>query len=189
MEKGNEQGLVARPVARGNADYAQIKALYREAFPAFERFSLPALRLFARKREVDFLAYYNPGCGDQLCGMTYTIEAGDYLYILYLAVSVTLRGGGYGTRILDQLKREHPGKHLVLEIEPLDKKAKNYDQRTRRLSFYEHNGFKLAGYDLFEGKVRYTMLATEDKFDPDAFSRAVRKLTHGLYRFKIIPVN
>lgn len=189
MGNMHEKDLVARPVSARSEDYDQVKALYREAFPAFERTSLLALRLFARKPEIDFLAYYDPSDSERLCGMTYTIQAGGYIYILYLAVCADARGGGLGTRILDSVKKRFPGKHLVLEIEPLDKRAANYEQRVRRLAFYKRNGFALAGYDMFEGTVRYTVLATGDSFDPDGFARAVRKLSHGLYRFRIVPAS
>ncbi len=180
--------FTVRPVEKGDSAYAQVAALYKDAFPFKERFSLLTLRLVARKKEVDFLAYFDATSEDeQLIGLSYTIAAGDYLYILYLAVNKELRGGGWGTRILESLKQRFPHKQLVLEIEPLDKSANNYEQRLSRLGFYERNGFKRVGYDFFEGRVRYTVLATGDSFDAHAFSRALRKLFHGLYRFKILP--
>ncbi|MBQ9022080.1 MAG: GNAT family N-acetyltransferase [Eggerthellaceae bacterium] len=179
-----------RSLTKRDPAYEQVCALYKEAFPFEERFSLLTLRFAARKKEVDFLAYFSvDASAEQLVGMTYTIAAGDYLYILYLAVCKEFRGGGWGTRILDYLKQQFPGKQLVLEIEPLDKAADNYEQRLSRLGFYERNGFSRVGYDFFEGKVRYTVLATGDSFDADAFSRALRKLSHGLYRFKILPAS
>lgn len=182
--------FTVRPVLKSDPAYAQVAALYKEAFPFKERFSLLTLRAVARKKAVDFLAYFDASAeGEQLIGLTYTIAAGDYLYILYLAVNKELRGGGWGTRILDYLKHQFPHKQLVLEIEPLDKTAGNYEQRLTRLGFYERNGFKRVGYDFFEGKVRYTVLATGDAFDADAFSRALRKLFGGLYRFKILPAS
>ena len=182
--------LTVRPVVKSDSSYAQVTALYKEAFPFKERFSLLTLRLVARKKEVDFLAYFDATSkDDRLVGLSYTIAAGDYLYILYLAVNKELRGGSWGTRILDSLKQQFPHKQLVLEIEPLDKTADNYEQRLARLGFYERNGFKRVGYDFFEGKVRYTVLATGDTFDAKAFSRALRKLFHGLYRFKILPAS
>ena len=179
--------LQVRPITAGDPAYAQVKALYHEAFPFKERFSLLTLRLFAHKPEIEFYAYFDPAESDAFCGLSYTIEAGEYLYILYLAVPDELRGKGYGTRILQQLRELYPQASQVLEIEPLDPKASNYDQRMERLRFYERNDFHLVGYDMFEGSVRYSMLATGEHFDVDAFSSAVRKLSHGLYRFKILP--
>ena len=185
-----EKPLVVRPVSKGDESYAQIRALYKEAFPFKERFSLPALRLAARTRGVDFLAYFDEGQnGRRLVGISYTIAAEGYLYILYLAVEKGLRGGGYGSRILQHVQEQFPGKQLVLEIEPLDKTAENYTQRLSRLGFYERNGFRRVGYDFFEGKVRYTVLATGDTFDAERFARALRKVSHGLYRFKILPAS
>ena len=182
-----ENMLVARPVTRKDDAYPEVRTLYHEAFPAKERFSLPTLLFFSHKSGVDFTAYFDPIDEDQLCGMSYTIEAGGYLYIMYLAVVANARGKGYGTRILDQLKRRYPHKTLVLDIEPLDKKASNYDQRVQRLKFYERNGFSLVGYDMFTGAVRDVVLASEEDFDPKAFSKAVHRLSHGLCRFTILP--
>lgn len=178
--------LQARPVTAGDPAYAQVRALYREAFPYQERFPIFALRVVALKPEIEFLAFFDPDNDNCFCGLTYTAEVGKYLYILYLAVPSELRGKGYGSQILAFLREQYPSASFVLEIEPLDKKAKNYEQRLSRLEFYKRHGFRLAGYDLFEGTVQYTMLATGDDFDPDEFSRTVRKLTHGLYRFKIV---
>ena len=179
--------LQARPITAGDPAYPLVKELYHEAFPFKERFSLLALRLGAMKPEMEFLAYFDAERDNAFAGMSYTIEAGEYLYILYLAVPAESRGQGYGTQILDLLHEMYPDHSLVLEIEPLDKKADNYDQRVARLAFYERNGFHLVGYELFDGAVRYSMLATGDDFDVDAFSRSVRQLSHGLWRFKILP--
>ena len=88
---------------------------------------------------------------------------------------------------MENLRTLYPNTSQVLEIEPLDPKAENYEQRLARLSFYERNGFHKVGYDMFEGSVQYTMLATKEGFNPNDFSRAVRTLSHGLYRFKIVP--
>ena len=182
----NAAELIARPVAVYGAACKQVKALYREAFPAKERFPVTVLLLGAWKPEIEFTAFYDPARDGRLRGMAYTIEAGSYLYILYLAVVADARGRGYGTRILEFLKQQYPSATFMLEIEPLDKRAANYDQRVARLAFYERNGFARVGYDMVEGTIRYTMLAT-GVFDADEFSRAVRKLSHGLYRFKIVP--
>lgn len=179
--------LQARPVTAADPAYPQVKALYREAFPFKERFSLLALRFATLKPEIEFYAYFDTDKDNRFAGLSYTIEAGEYLYILYLAVPAALRGAGYGTQILECLHEWYPQASQVLEIEPLDPKAENYEQRLARLAFYERNGFHKVGYDMFEGSVQYTMLATKENFNPDDFSHAVRKLSHGLYRFKIVP--
>jgi ribosomal protein S18 acetylase RimI-like enzyme len=62
--------------------------------------------------------------------------------VLYLAVDGSLRGKGYGSRVLSQIKAEKPGQRTVLNIEPLDEKAPNAEQRRKRLAFYERNGFQ-----------------------------------------------
>jgi hypothetical protein len=55
--------------------------------------------------------------------------------VLYLAIDDSLRGKGYGSRILSQIKAEKPGQRIVLNIEPLDDKApqRRAEKETARL--------------------------------------------------------
>lgn len=187
MENSADNGLAFRKITGGSETYAQVCALYQEAFPAEEQLSLSLLRFFALKRGVEFMSYHDSEENGCLCGITYTVELDQSVYLLYLAVCSGARGKGYGTRILSCLKDRFPEKQIVLEIEPLDSAADNFDQRKRRLAFYERNGFSQVGYDLYEGTVRYTMLATGERFEADAFAASLRRATYGLYRFTIRP--
>lgn len=182
---GTTTGLQIKPVTVYDKAYPRIRALYREAFPAEERYPLFLLRLGAWKPEIEFSGVYD---GEELCGLVFTIEAEPFLYVMYLAVDACTRGKGYGTRIIQTLREAYPRCQLVLEIEPLDKQASNYDQRVKRLAFYERNGFHRVGYDMFEGSVRYTVLA-DGEFRCDDFCKALRKITHGLYNFKVYPTS
>lgn len=205
IDAGQPAPLAALPVYEGAPWYEAIRALYEEAFPPEERFPWPDLLLLAREDGVEFLAYFDapaaaPGSDVAVemapdsnaphrkpCGLSYTIVAESFLYILFLAVDPHTRGQGYGTRILDSLCTRYPNANPVLEIEPIDPAAPNYEQRLSRLRFYERNGFAFTGYDLVEETERYTMLARDPNFDPSEFARAVRKATCGTCLFSIEP--
>lgn len=61
----------------------------------------------------------------------------------YLAVAKELRGCGYGSHVMEQMKQSlNPGECLLIEVED-PKKATNeeeLEEREKRLHFYEKNG-------------------------------------------------
>ena len=161
--------MKTRTVTQQTDDYERVIALYEEAFPPEERFPVDELVAMSAKPEVKFEAYHDDGL---FCGFTYNIETPSYLYVLFLAVVADKRSSGVGSRILEHLKVQYPDRTHVLEIEPLDPAADNYDQRVKRLAFYERNGFTRTGFDLLEDDMRYTVLAMGD-FSLDTFKEQV----------------
>lgn len=139
----------------------EIKALYHSAFPQKERLPWSAVRLMTAMKQYDLTAYYD---GDALCGFAYTLHFRDALFVLYLAVKEELRGKGYGSGILEQLKQSHPNKTIFLNIEPPDENAPNAGQRQKRLAFYRKNGFYETGYEMTEVGGTFRVLSTR----PDA---------------------
>ncbi len=115
-----------------------IKPLYISAFPKDERAPLFHLKLKARKDTVNLYGIYNENV---FVGFVYSVEYRDILYVYYFAVNESLRGGGYGSKILSFLKEDNKGKRIALNIEELDENAPNNAQRIKRKAFYEKNGF------------------------------------------------
>lgn len=173
-----ERDALTSPTVR-----AEVAALYEEAFPPEERIDPTLLDELAGEPAVAFTAYYD---GERFCGFSYSIDAGDYLYLLFLAVRGAERSRGYGTRILAQLKGQFPGRIIVLEVEPADQSAPNAVQRRRRLAFYERNGFTPAGFDSIEGDMTYTLLKTPGPFDPAACTRAIVRAVKGCVPFGLV---
>ena len=128
--------LEEKPVTRQLPEAEQVMRLYAEAFPDEERIPESELWQMACREQVEFTAYYDVGT---FCGFTFCIDAGCYLYIVYLAVDAQARAKGYGSRVLAQLRERHPHATFVLEIEPLDEDAPNLHQRIKRLAFYEQH--------------------------------------------------
>lgn len=67
------------------------------------------------------------------------LEKDDFIFIDYIWITNLSRGRGLGSRILDSLKRKN--KPIILEVDPVDKSVPDTSKRVR---FYEKNGFKEA---------------------------------------------
>lgn len=153
-----------------------------KAFPAWERFSIFSLLAMSLHRNVKFHAIYND---DQFCGITYYAENENTVYLIYLAVNERLRGQGYGSKILTMLEDEFPGKQIVIDIEPVTKKAKNYKQRVSRLKFYERNGFHRTDQKLKDTDGEFEALTTGKKLDKESFLDTLHQMSLGFYQAKV----
>ena len=96
-----------------------------------------------------------------------------------------MRGAGCGSDILLRLKEENPEKTVVLNIEPLDERAENYEERVRRLAFYEKNGFFDTGYEIDEIGGTFRVIASKKTLDVKAYLRVFRRMSFGLWRPRI----
>lgn len=112
--------------------YPAFKSLYAISFPLFEQ------RTEAQQEEA-FLCtnYHLTGYAEQdnLIGFVSYWEFPDYLYIEHLAVNQTLRGKGYGSRILNDFI-SRTSKIVLLEIDPVTDEVSE-----ARRKFYEKCGF------------------------------------------------
>lgn len=88
----------------------------------------------------DFYAYYD---GDDFVGLAYVLQNEDVVYLFFLAVNPQIRSRGYGSEILQDIKKIAGSRPVVLAIEPMDEKADNFDQRLKRVRFYEKMVFTL----------------------------------------------
>ena len=163
----------------------EVRGLYVSSFPKEERLPFFALRALTLRVGCDITAYYD---GDTFCGFTYNATRGDVLYLMFFAVNGALRGKGYGSAILSYLKEQYPGKAIVLNIALLDPDAENYDDRVRRLRFYEKNGFHDTCYNIDEVGGTFRILSTAKEFDPDAYLAVFKWLSFGVWRPRITKV-
>ena len=161
------------------------KELYAQAFPKEERLPWWVLRLSTLVPDVALTAYYD---GANFCGFTHTTSTDKVLFLMFFAVQSDLRGKGYGSAILDYLKRQNPGKAIVLNVEPLDPTVSNAQERVNRMLFYRKNGFYDTGYDITEVGGIFRVLSTVPKLDTNAYRKVFRKISLGLWRPKITEV-
>ena len=127
---------------KGNNNCEDVIKLYIDSFPEAERVPFDDLftGVFA---PFEFVCLYD---GDKIVGMLHYNNADNFVHCNYLAVSKEYQDQGNGSRILSWVKENYPGKSLVVDIEELDDTADNRENRIRRKSFYERNGFVQGDY-------------------------------------------
>ena len=132
---------------------SDITNLYLTAFPENER---PPVKYFFeavnRFEDNQLISFYDK---NQFVGFAYVVVYKDMVYIAFLAVSENLRGKGYGTAILNELKEMYHGYVILLCFEEVNEKYPDFDNRLRRKLFYERNGFKDNEMLTQEGTVVY----------------------------------
>lgn len=148
-----------------------IKKSYKEAFPRKEQVPLFFLKMRAHSKCSDFGGLYD---GDAYVGLIDVIYYKDIVFIFYLATAESLRGKGYGSRILQGITKRFPKRRIVLNMEKLDEHAENYEQQLRRKAFYNRNGFLECGVRSMENGVAYEMMAYGDAVPYEEFAEMMK---------------
>ena len=120
-------------------------------------------------------------------GLIYFTEHNGIVLIHFLAISQSYRSGGYGSKVLDLMKVIHSGKRIVLNIENLDKREKNYPQRVKRKSFYENNGFSSSDYIVKEPGEKLEMLIFGGRISKEEIEMMYKNLFGSVLGFLIRP--
>lgn len=162
-------------------EYQEIKNLMKRSFPKNELYSMWFLMLISKIKKVDFLAFYDK---EEFVGCVYLIKSKKVAYLMYIVVNDKVQSQGYGTKILKQIMKENKDKEIVLDIEPIDKEASNYEQREKRYHFYKKNGFKKTSYfvDDEDDPTDYIILSTEGTFPKKEVEKLLRGLSYGTYK-------
>ena len=159
---------------------SEVRALYLEAFPKEERIPWWLLKLNSRRKGIDLMAWME---GDSFCGLTASVTAGGLYFLLFFAIAKPLRGQGYGSKILTELRSTHDT--VILNVEPLDVTASNYTQRVNRFAFYGKNGFQDTGYHVWEVGGKFRVLSTRQELDVPAYKNLFRILTLGVWNVRV----
>ena len=143
-------------VTRDAPWFPQVKALYESAFPANER--IPIKHLLDDKIKREFWAFFD---GDLFCGFSNSITHGSITNIVYFAVEPELRSRGYGSQILQAIRKQHPDTRIVvdIEVEEDSKDAEELERRNRRRDFYQRNGFDASPVDYVWQGEHYRLLS------------------------------
>lgn len=78
---------------------------------------------------------------------------------------------------LEAIRLQHSGNRIILNIEAVEKDTANYEQRTKRKSFYIKNGYKNISMQLLEGDGKYEVLISNGNSTADEYQQIYRKLT------------
>lgn len=167
-----------REIPKEREEYKKLKKLYKKAFPNDERLPLWILKIKDKKENEFFYSIYDE---EKFIGLTYLINNDNITYVLYLAIDPTNRGQGYGSIVLDKIKKESNQKSIVLCIEEIDSNADNYEQRIKRKKFYERNGFIETGYKNKEGKRFYEILTYGKKHEKQEYEKMMKKVWGNLW--------
>ena len=104
---------------------------------------------------------------------------------MYLSVNDKIPSKGYGTAIINRIKDDYKNKTIFLNVEPLDLKADNYDQRVSRINFYYKNEFKFTNHYILDNNDRYLILSFDNEIPLKDYKKVLKKLSFGLYTPKI----
>lgn len=146
----------------------EVKELYKKAFPLFERMPFFMLENAAKKGRATFSTVFD---ARKFAGFVYYVQKEDLLLIFFFAVNENLRGKGYGSGILSALKEKYSGKRIFLEIETIDERAKDNDNRLRRKAFYERNGFASCGFNTGGLFMKYDVLSFGGKVTSEDYRK------------------
>ena len=141
----------------------QVKTLYESAFPANER--IPIKQLLDNKIKREFWAFFDKDNGEnaaapKFCGFSNSITHGSITNIVYFTVVPELRSRGYGSQLLQAIRRQHPDTRIVvdIEVEEDSKDAEELERRNRRRDFYQRNGFGSSPVDYVWQGEHYRLL-------------------------------
>lgn len=149
---------------------AQINA---DAFPEVERMSVERLMELSAAEDFALLSVFD---GDALVGFTLLGVSNTCVYIFLLAVDKEQRSKGYGSLILQELKKRYAGRQIVLDLEGIDEQAENNAQRISRKHFYLRNGFCETGYFMDYFGIRFEVLCLEEKLSVSNFAHLLDRL-------------
>ncbi len=117
--------------------FTPVWEIYQNSFPLSEQRTLAHQQTALRSSDFYFMVYREE---NTIVGLIGYWEIDDYLYIEHYAINPALRGGGYGSRILEDLIRHTP-RTVILEIDEVKDEIS-----TRRLHFYQRLGFVMNPY-------------------------------------------
>ena len=175
--------LTQIPVPNDGPIANKVKEIYERSFPPEEQIPLPELLKSAEMDQVSFLSWIDPSLpagedgADNVVALTFSFAFPDLFYLGFLAVDGRTRSAGYGSRILAHFRERYAGIPQLLEIEPLTREAANYQQRMRRLAFYERNGFTVTNMITHEADQTYRVLARGGIVTPERLEEALNSVT------------
>jgi ribosomal protein S18 acetylase RimI-like enzyme len=135
--------ITEKIITRKLPEYSEIVKLYKREFPASERMPMFFMNLFAKRKSVRFVAFYDD---EKFVGFAYLITHKTLTYLFFFAVKSSEHSKGYGSKILTFLRERYAHNRIVLVIEELSSAAENNAQRIRRRDFYIKNGYVPAGF-------------------------------------------
>lgn len=158
-------------ITQGSRFWDDVNALAKEAFPPEEYLAPSELVKMAEEGGFDFLALTDH---DAFVGFMAVKIYREMAYLFFLAIAPTFRSKGYGSRAIETLKAQYPGKTQVVDFEAPDNSADNATQRKKRRQFYLKNGYRETGLFVTYYGVTYEVFCTDEQFDADTFKELMK---------------
>lgn len=181
--------LFGKKVKKSMQDYKLILELYKSAFPKNERIPLYLLKWDSKRKNIDFLAFYDDENFNTFVGFVYLLHHNSLSYLCFFAIAEQVRGKGYGSKILQYLQKEYAKQTIVLAIEEVNPKYDNYEERLKRQDFYQKNNFTLSGMSITERKVNYFLMHYGKEQNQTAYKQLFKRYACGLIPIKIYDKN
>ena len=138
-----------------NSDiFTDILRLNSEVFPSNELLAPINLekQIYSNDENFQILAFFDD---DKFIGYAAIYLYKELCYLAFLAIWPQFQGFRYGSKILDILSLKF--KRIVLEIEYLDPKADDIDQRIRRSKFYQKAKFQDSAHTISYLGMKYSI--------------------------------
>lgn len=160
----------------------QFKKLYKEAFPINERkpFSLIIIAYKLRKTQILSIEKNN-----KFVGFFILAKSEDLIFIDYFAISESERNNGLGSEALAILKKSYPNKRIFLEVENPINNTDNFQQRIRRIKFYEKNEFVLQNIRVELSKNDFLLMSYNGIVSFEEYVKVMKRSYSSLYTIMI----
>ena len=76
--------------------------------------------------------------------------------------------------ILINILSNYRNKTIFLNVEPLDLKANNYNQRLSQINFYYKNEFKTTNHYIFDNNDRYLILISDNELHLEYYKKYLK---------------
>ena len=172
------------PLTQDDVNYSNVIDLYKEAFTTVRRVPSWLLRYKMRKGKPGFSVLYEH---DTWIGLLYVTEHKDIVFVHFFAIAQCSRSLGYGSKVIDAMKAKYVDKRIVLNIEELEEKQKNYQQRIKRKALYVKNGFSTSGYVVKEPQERLEILILGGDISKQEIEALYKNFFSGLLGFLYRP--
>lgn len=166
--------LILKQVTNLSSDKDKLYSLAKEAFPSKEEYLKPEKLLKMQENgEIEYFSIYDE---NTFIGFIITKLYKEMVYLFFFAIESKLRNKGYGSKTLQLLKEHYRNCIQTVDLELVDKTAKNNKQRISRRKFYLRNGYLPTGKGLEYFNTKYEILCDQTNFDINKFKEMISNI-------------
>lgn len=157
----------------GFKDLKEVTQIYHNAFKKSNRFSIFKLLFNSFKKNADIHLLLSK---NSIKAFLYTINYENMSFILYLAVKQGERDKGYGSYLLKWYLKDN-SKIVFANIDEIDTKFSDNENRIKRLNFYIKNGFHLTKYLSVGSNSRGHIITNKESININEYIKLDKKIS------------